>query len=352
MIDIYLDLGFLKEMIESEPDRFSSEYISWHSICKMILSPPPEVRFFDACSGDAFDHHDLVLLMDTCLRNPDFHQQALGEITSPDPSSYHYPPDTDWVWEIDNPQTYFWLSWPVAEDRQQPRKGGVYAGNFSDLLAAWPRLQGEKRLLVLPTAGGRHLSSWQDLEAFRLPINAMVILDNYPGQWPWQVKQNLVRMVVALTPEDTERLEIMLIYSTTQDVERKASEKEGAFIEDMNAQTLANILEADLSLCLPQTDLTVSVIRLPHAHSIHDRHILTNYAHFSSGHSFTYFKRDGTHDKRKDTTLRIEGRLAPDCAPTLAHLSQVAREQVRATQNDGFFQRVVGTKQHRLLDQT
>ncbi|PWJ42764.1 hypothetical protein [Sediminitomix flava] len=124
----------------------------------------------------------------------------------------------------------------------------------------------------------KRLMSWSQLERFRHPANAMIIMDNYIVKRKEEIEYNLLPMLDALLPlKLKEKVFDLMIISVD-------------FADQLDR--FKPYLEAEIKKNLKRDyDVDVTLVRTEGRKS-HDRNIFTNYLWLHSGHSFTYFYKD------------------------------------------------------------
>jgi hypothetical protein len=169
------------------------------------------------------------------------------------------------------------------------------------------------------------LNSWNDLQRFKHPFNAMVIIDNYL----LKDEKDLITIVSLLKPlvpdqlnqQDTDFHLTLISYEVQIRTDK---------FNDLRCKSIEEKIN---SLLILPYKIKVSIINHNVMDRNHDRNILTNYVWLHSGHSFDYFKESDVHKipisgTKKTTTLFVNG---------IAHSSQSFKSS-RSWVDDGYDQ--------------
>ena len=131
--------------------------------------------------------------------------------------------------------------------------------------------------------------NWKELQKFKHPFNAMIVVDNYILD-EQKGLENLKNIIENYLPEKLENTDFHLtIITSHQTVNRKTNKKIPKYnLQDKYDNDLHSMVK---SLNKPYK-INISLISID-SDKNHDRNIFTNYFWLHSGHSFDYFSPKG-----------------------------------------------------------
>jgi archaellin len=184
--------------------------------------------------------------------------------------------------------------------------------NFEELEYHWPHLHQRRSLNVSVDEKASDVVSWNCLQKARVPhvTSGIIICDRYMLQSK-NSRQNVVDLLAMLLVENGGSQRNLVPVSILL-----VAEKENV---RGDVEQHRRSLQQSLARKRPNVDFKLSVAAA-NLKAYHDRHIFTNYAFITSGHSLDYFKYEGDRVSHvlKNTLLDISSKLDRDVLQTAA----------------------------------
>lgn len=218
------------------------------------------------------------------------------------PSHFRFKRKVDFQGEFSNADNLFFINESEKGELEKWKsRNGFYVACSEELMETWRRLNlthdMPKSLPVRKFKGPHHMNSWNVLTRYKHPITDVIISDRYLLSNKELVEANLIPLIEALVSNRIAHFNATVFTS-----------KNTVFDKDIKSMQayLHNLFKSAGFNCT-----TIVVYDTVELFKEHDRHIITNYYHLSSGDSFTYFKKNGEL-KTNGTTLDIKPLVDPD----------------------------------------
>lgn len=238
-----------------------------------------------------------------------------------------------------------------------------------DLLNYWKRLSKGSSLSVMKKQGESvRITQWEQIKDYVLPLNSLVICDNYILSNYFDVEYNLFKILSVLL--EKKGLEVplditILTHSFYAKKRRSSDEKLNETVKKkfkeipgneyfkiipIKDQTpiieVYNRIHDFLKKTLGNDSFNLSLIQreLP---DIHDRYIYSNYFVFYSGNGYNYFDYQGQIKVPSSTIFEIIPRTL-DLQKTKIYIDRLAEVKEMIENNPA--EKVIGSGKNRLLD--
>lgn len=131
------------------------------------------------------------------------------------------------------------------------------------------------------------ISSWSDFKRLALPMNSLILTDNFILKDKTDISTNLIPLLDSLLPDNLDNCKFNLMIIT--------QEMEPSIFTSRYNEVINQLGKLNRNYEIEFYLITASI------GNIHDRRIFTNYALLESNNSFTYF--DAAGKVKKNTTL-------------------------------------------------
>jgi len=333
----FSDFESIKEFIRAKPDDddpLNEEMDVWRHC----------YRFFAENSAFQFNEEDprsininyqeyplLRTLMNRYWQGDDsirIKEQDLNEINPNDFVSY-------------NSQQKFFVGNTSRLLKVKEDNTGCIIKKTSDFIKQWGMLKEEHPLFISKKQGkSKRLTSWEQVSNYTLPLNAVVICDNYICSHYWSVENNLFKLLSTILIKKELEVPIDILIITKSLYKENGSLKETSLkcVHDRLSREIKNIIGNDFF------NLTMVKTELP---GTHDRYIFTNYYVLNSGNGFSYFSKDDKIIAPSFTEFKVTPRtISKQQSDIFIDMLEQLKEIVLAAEKSN----IIGTCKNRLLD--
>ena len=189
---------------------------------------------------------------------------------------------------LDFPNSFFLLNCSDLICKQKINEHGLLFLNGNTYKSFTDKLFYITDLNVNKNKSKSDISCWSDLKKIAIPLNCLILTDNYIMKENSDLENNLIPLLDTFLPAQLQKATFNLMIITQEMPENDFSKR---YVEMLLKITSKLSRPYEIILTLITTKISKN----------HDRRIFTNYSRLESNNSFTYFDKNGI--VQKNTTL-------------------------------------------------